>query len=108
MENLVSLSDPRMFSDGVTLGSIFGVGPMWRPLERWRSGWDGEFESPLLQRRVCCEPDFLDRGGVDALNAGAVWPPDKLSWREIDATAVEVSGDRADGPGKGKADLRER
>jgi hypothetical protein len=25
---------------------------MWRPSERWRSGWDGEFESPLLQRRV--------------------------------------------------------
>jgi hypothetical protein len=22
------------------------------PSERWRSGWDGEFESPLLQRRV--------------------------------------------------------
>jgi hypothetical protein len=30
------------------------AGPMmWRPLERRRSGWDGEFESPLLQRRVC-------------------------------------------------------
>src|SRR5580692_3727765 len=28
------------------------AGPMWRPSERWRSGWDGEFESPLLQRRV--------------------------------------------------------
>ena len=26
---------------------------MWRPSERWRSGWDGEFEAPLLQRRVC-------------------------------------------------------
>ena len=22
------------------------------PSERWRSGWDGEFESPLLQQRV--------------------------------------------------------
>jgi hypothetical protein len=22
------------------------------PSERWRSGWDHEFESPLLQRRV--------------------------------------------------------
>jgi hypothetical protein len=21
-------------------------------------GWDGEFESPLLQRGVSCEPDF--------------------------------------------------
>jgi hypothetical protein len=29
------------------------AGPMWRPSERWRSGWDGEFESPLLQRGVC-------------------------------------------------------
>jgi hypothetical protein len=29
------------------------AGPMWRPLERRRSGWDGEFESPLLQRPVC-------------------------------------------------------
>src|SRR5437868_13257736 len=28
---------------------------MWRPSERWRSGWDGEFESPLLQQRVYCE-----------------------------------------------------
>jgi hypothetical protein len=28
------------------------AGPMWRPSERLRSGWDGEFESPLLQRRV--------------------------------------------------------
>ena len=26
---------------------------MWRPSERWRSWWDGEFESPLLQQRVC-------------------------------------------------------
>src|SRR5712671_2835549 len=24
--------------------------------------WDQEFESPLLQRRVHCEPDFLDQG----------------------------------------------
>jgi hypothetical protein len=29
------------------------------PSERWRSGWDGEFESPLLQRRVTCEPEPL-------------------------------------------------
>jgi hypothetical protein len=28
-------------------------GTMWRPSERWRSGWDGEFESPLLQQPVC-------------------------------------------------------
>jgi hypothetical protein len=27
--------------------------------ERWRSGWDGEFESPLLQRRVHCELAYL-------------------------------------------------
>ena len=27
--------------------------PCGRPSERWRSGWDGEFESPFLQRRVC-------------------------------------------------------
>jgi hypothetical protein len=27
--------------------------PCWRPSERWRSGWDGEFESPLLQQAVC-------------------------------------------------------
>jgi hypothetical protein len=33
------------------------AGPMWRPSERWRSGWDGEFESPLLQRGVRCELD---------------------------------------------------
>src|SRR5205814_3807453 len=33
------------------------AGPMWRPSERWRSGWDGEFESPLLQRGVSCEPE---------------------------------------------------
>jgi hypothetical protein len=26
------------------------------PSERWRSGWDHEFESPLLQRRVSNEP----------------------------------------------------
>jgi hypothetical protein len=25
-------------------------GPMWSSSERSRSGWDGEFESPLLQR----------------------------------------------------------
>ena len=31
-------------------------GPMWRSSERSRSGWDGEFESPLLQRRVSNEP----------------------------------------------------
>jgi hypothetical protein len=31
-------------------------GPIWRPSERWRSWWDGEFESPLLQRRVTSEP----------------------------------------------------
>src|ERR1700730_5074953 len=37
------------------------AGPMWRPSERWRSGWDGEFESSLLHRRVMCEPDFLDQ-----------------------------------------------
>jgi hypothetical protein len=24
--------------------------------------WDREFESCLLQRRVACEPDFLDQG----------------------------------------------
>ena len=30
---------------------------LWRPSERWRSGWDGEFEPPLLHGRVCCEPD---------------------------------------------------
>src|SRR5271155_4465261 len=29
------------------------AGPMWHPSERWRSGWDGEFESPLLQQPVC-------------------------------------------------------
>jgi hypothetical protein len=33
------------------------AGPMWHPSERWRSGWDGEFESPLLLRGVTCEPD---------------------------------------------------
>jgi hypothetical protein len=45
------------------IGAERCAGPMWRPSERWRSGgWDGEFESPLLQRRVRCEPDFLDRG----------------------------------------------
>jgi hypothetical protein len=33
---------------------------MWRPSERWRSGWDGEFESPLLQRGVC-EPSVPRR-----------------------------------------------
>src|SRR5437588_7532433 len=32
------------------------AGPMWRPSERWRSGWDGEFESPLLQQTVCLSP----------------------------------------------------
>src|SRR5438270_5432823 len=32
------------------------AGPLWRPSERWRSGWDGEFESPSLQRRVSNEP----------------------------------------------------
>jgi hypothetical protein len=32
------------------------AGPMWCPSERWRSGWDGEFESPLLQRGVSNEP----------------------------------------------------
>jgi hypothetical protein len=26
------------------------------PSECWCSGWDGEFESPLLQRGVHCEP----------------------------------------------------
>jgi hypothetical protein len=35
------------------------AGPMWRPSEGWLSGWDGEFESPLLQRRVTCEPEIL-------------------------------------------------
>jgi hypothetical protein len=30
------------------------AGPCGRPSERWRSGWDGEFESPLLLRRVLC------------------------------------------------------
>jgi hypothetical protein len=34
------------------------AGPLWRPSERWRSGWDGEFESPLLQHGVKREPDF--------------------------------------------------
>src|ERR1700719_1599734 len=46
------------------------AGPMWRPSERWRSGWDGEFESPLLQRRVLCEPDFLNRGAENIAERG--------------------------------------
>jgi hypothetical protein len=29
------------------------AGPIWHPSERWRSAWDGEFESPLLQQPVC-------------------------------------------------------
>ena len=28
-------------------------------------GWDPEFESTLLQRRVTCEPDFLDQAAGD-------------------------------------------
>ena len=45
-------------------------GPMWRSSERSRSGWDGEFESPLLQRRVACEPETLrSLGGVISNNA---------------------------------------
>jgi hypothetical protein len=36
------------------LGAVRGT--IWRPSERWRSWWDGEFESPLLQRRVTSEP----------------------------------------------------
>jgi len=53
---------------------------MWRTSERWRSGWDGEFESPLLQQGVTCEPDgrsILKRahragrlGGASALGGG--------------------------------------
>jgi hypothetical protein len=34
------------------------------PSERWRWGWDHEFESPLLQRRVSCEPDFRYLGAA--------------------------------------------
>src|ERR1700730_13346148 len=43
------------FSGGRDSETGSGSGPMWRTSERWRSGWDGEFESPLLQRRVGCE-----------------------------------------------------
>ena len=31
------------------------AGPMWRPSERWRLGWDGWFESTSLQRKVLNE-----------------------------------------------------
>src|SRR5207302_7745005 len=46
-----------------------------------RNRW---FESRSLQRRVCCEPDFLDhgwrrraerRGGKDSKTPAAQWPP---------------------------------
>src|ERR1700730_14312294 len=46
------------FSGGRDSETGSGSGPMWRTSERWRSGWDGEFESPLLQQRVTCELDF--------------------------------------------------
>jgi hypothetical protein len=38
---------------------------MWRSSERSRSGWDGEFESPLLQQAVCLsgEPVTLCHAG---------------------------------------------
>ncbi|HEY1432420.1 MAG TPA: site-specific integrase, partial [Stellaceae bacterium] len=32
--------------------------------ERWRSGWDHEFESPLLQGGVRCEPSYLAGKGL--------------------------------------------
>ena len=53
------------------IGAERCAGPMWRPSERWRSGgWDGEFESPLLQRRVLCEPLFNARQtGLDKQQA---------------------------------------
>jgi hypothetical protein len=39
------------------------AGPMWRPSERWRSRWDGEFESPLLQQAVCLSGERRDCTG---------------------------------------------
>jgi hypothetical protein len=52
---------------------------MWRPSERWRSGWDGEFESPLLQRGVSCEPDFRGFRKDSRTNFAAMFPaPDTL------------------------------
>src|ERR1700720_2275219 len=64
--------DPRRtwrFSGGSDSETGSGGGPMWRASERWRSGWDGEFESPLLQRRVSCEPGFLRQGAENFCSA---------------------------------------
>jgi hypothetical protein len=38
------------------------------PSERWRSGWDHEFESPLLQRGVRNEPCARSTTGSGAIS----------------------------------------
>jgi hypothetical protein len=45
---------------------LFGLpGTHVAPSERWRSGWDHEFESPLLQQRVCQPSVPLDAEWVN-------------------------------------------
>jgi len=42
-------------------GSMEWFGANVARSERWRSGWDHEFESPLLRRGVRCEPEVKVR-----------------------------------------------
>ena len=47
-----SYAERWLFSGGRASETGSSGGTHVAPSERWRSGWDHEFESPLLQRRV--------------------------------------------------------
>jgi hypothetical protein len=47
-----SSAERSRFSGGRDSETGSSGGTHVAPSERWRSGWDHEFESPLLQRRV--------------------------------------------------------
>src|SRR4051812_9103878 len=59
MTNLLNLTHTTWrFSGGRDSETGSGArDPCGRPSERWRSGWDGEFESPFLQQPVCLSGD---------------------------------------------------
>jgi hypothetical protein len=60
-------------------------GTQWAALRSWRSGWDGEFESPLLQRRVTCElgGTVLFGAAVVVSNLAGIWCATARKYRRL-------------------------
>ena len=83
--------DPRRtwrFSGGRDSETGSGGGPMWRASERWRSGWDGEFESPLLPELACHLT--RDRSGGYCTTATAPTAGPRAYWSPITRAASAV------------------